>query len=334
MGLQPQRIAVIGAGSWGTALALLLADNGHQVRLWGHNLAQIKQMQIDKRNSRYLPDHQFPDHLIPCETLAQALTKADHALVVVPSSAFANTVERIYDSGEPLQGLVWGTKGLDPSGILLHQVAEKICGSHFPYAVISGPSFAKEVAKKLPTALTIAATQQGYCQRLSDLFSNNYFRAYISDDLVGTQVGGAVKNILAIATGVSDGLGFGANARSALITRGLAEMRRLALALGADEHTLMGLSGAGDLILTCTDDQSRNRRFGLALASGQSVDEAQQHVGQVVEGVKTAQHIYQLANRQQVDMPIVREVYRLLQGEYSPRSAVKHLLSRPIKTEF
>jgi len=329
-----QPVAVTGAGSWGTALALLLARRRYPVRLWGHNPAHAARLRQERENRRYLPGINFPPHITVPTTLAAAVAEAQWVLVAVPSYAYAETLLQLQPLLASDTGIAWATKGLEHgSGRFLHVVTANILGPDIAAAVISGPSFAGEVAKGLPTAVTVAAANPTHAQRVAALLHGSDLRAYSSTDVIGVELGGAVKNVLAIAAGVSDGLGFGANARAALITRGLAEMMRLGEAVGAQPVTLMGLAGVGDLILTCTDNQSRNRRFGLALGRGQSVTTAQAEIGQVVEGVATARTIMQLARRHGVDMPITDQVERVLSQGQNPRQAVETLLARDAKPE-
>lgn len=327
-------IAVLGAGSWGTALAVLLARHGNQVRLWGHQRPAIQQLIDDGENKLYLPGIKLPANVLPTWDLEVALCDADEVLLVVPSHAFAEVVEKVHQYDPKLTSLSWATKGLDPSSNrLLHEVAK----SYFPQgdlAVVSGPTFAREVAKGLPTAVTVAATNPEHAERLAGYLHGDTFRAYTADDIIGVEVGGAAKNVMAIAAGIADGLGFGANARTALITRGLAEITRLGLALGGQHDTFMGLAGLGDLVLTCTDDQSRNRRMGLALADGLSIDQAREKIGQEVEGVSAARDIYQKSLELGVEMPITEQVYRILYKGLEPKEAVHILLGRQPKPEL
>ncbi|KAB7622725.1 NAD(P)H-dependent glycerol-3-phosphate dehydrogenase [Alkalilimnicola sp. S0819] len=328
-------LAVLGAGSWGTALALVLARNGIRVRLWAHRPAQAAALARDGENRRYLPGTAFPDTLGVTDDLAAAVAGLRDILLVVPSHAFRATLRALRPHLSADCRIAWATKGLDAeSGGLLHQVVAQELSPVPPMAVLSGPSFAREVAAGLPTAVTIAADQPDFARDLARAFHSEDFRPYTSTDLAGVELGGAVKNVLAIATGVSDGLGFGANSRAALITRGLAEVSRLAAHFQAETHTLMGLSGMGDLILTCTDDQSRNRRFGLALGRGESIEEALEAIGQTVEGLRTADEVRQLAAHTGVEMPICHATWRLLRGELGPREAVHALMERKIKPEF
>lgn len=324
-------IAILGAGSWGTAVAIHLAQCGHRVLLWAHSKKHVDDMRRAGYNQRYLPDSPFPDTLIPIADLKECYKEAAIVIISVPSHAFAEILQAI---PKPTKGLAWLTKGLDPTTHkLLSELVALRWGANFPVAVISGPSFAREVAQFLPTALTIAGNKPGYIQTISQLLHQDNIRAYHSDDFIGVQVCGAVKNVLAIACGISDGLNYGANAKAALITRGLAEMSRLGGALGAKPETFMGLAGVGDLVLTCTDNQSRNRRFGLHLGSGMGVIEAEKQIGQVVEGKSNAAQVCELANQHLVDMPICQQVNALLQGKLTPKDAVQNLMSRPLKAE-
>jgi glycerol-3-phosphate dehydrogenase (NAD(P)+) len=326
-------IAVLGAGSWGTALAILLSKNGHRVRLWGHIKEEIERLSLTRENQYYLPGVRFPNTLEPFADLASALHNASEVLIVVPSHAFCSVVQRIQPFLDHVPGITWATKGLEPgSQRLLSDVATEQLPDH-ELAVISGPTFASEVARCLPTAITVAATTQEYAEHMANLLHAPWFRAYTCDDLKGVQIGGASKNVLAIAAGIADGLGFGANTRAALITRGLTEIMRLGLKLGGKTETFMGLAGLGDLLLTCTDDQSRNRRMGLALAEGLTLDAARARIGQEVEGVHAAQEFHVLAQRYQVEMPISEQVYQVLYQGQEPKAAVHLLLERRQKAE-
>lgn len=327
-------IVILGAGSWGTALALLLARNGQSVWLWGHRHQELEKLATDRCNSRYLPGYAFPDNLQIAFDLSSILATVRDVLVVVPSHYFRETLEHIRPLQHPDLRLAFATKGLDPrSHQFLHDVVSEVLGATVPLAVISGPSFAGEVAANLPTAVTIASLDKVFTHDICKRLTNPRFRTYTSEDLIGVQLGGASKNIMAIASGISDGLGFGANARSALMTRGLAEMVRLGLALGGQLETFMGLAGVGDLILTCTDNQSRNRRFGIALGQGQSISAACAAIGQVVEGIQATEQIHLLAKGLGIEMPITDTVYQVLQGTLGTRDAVGQLFSRPTKAE-
>jgi glycerol-3-phosphate dehydrogenase (NAD(P)+) len=326
-------IAVLGAGSWGTALGVLLSRNGWDVRLWGHEPELVRALQEQRENRAFLPGIRFPVGLRAIHDLPEALQGIDEALVVVPSHAFGSVMRLIHPLLPTHTSLSWATKGFDPGGRrLLHEVAEEILGPR-EMAVISGPTFAGEVARGLPTAITVAANTEAHAERLADYLHAEYFRAYTSDDMIGVEAGGATKNVLAIAAGIADGLGFGANTRAALITRGLAEITRLGVAMGGRAETFMGLAGLGDLALTCTDDQSRNRRMGLALARGLSVAQARREIGQEVEGVQTAQEVWLKASELGVEMPISEQTYRVLYEGLSPREAVHALLERRQKAE-
>jgi glycerol-3-phosphate dehydrogenase (NAD(P)+) len=291
-------------------------------------------MARDRENARYLPGVRFPDNLEVHPDIEACIDDAECVLIVVPSHGLRSTLEKI----KPLLGddtrVCWATKGFElHSGKLPHQVAAEVLGPDRPMAVLSGPTFAREVAEGLPTALTVAANDPEFADSLAAALSGNNFRAYTSNDYIGVEVGGAIKNVLAIAAGMSDGLGFGANARIALINRGLAEMVRLGVALGARSETFMGLAGMGDLVLTCTDDQSRNRRMGLAIASGKTVEEAKQEIQQVVEGVMAAEAVNEVAESLGIEMPICYQVYRILYEGASPREAVGALMGRALKSE-
>ncbi|MCU7942075.1 MAG: NAD(P)H-dependent glycerol-3-phosphate dehydrogenase [Candidatus Thiodiazotropha endolucinida] len=326
-------IAVLGAGSWGTALAILLSGNGHSVSLWGHLQEEIEALIRDRENKQYLPGVGFPPLLHPEIELHKALHGASEILIAVPSHAFQSVASNIAPLLQAQPGITWATKGFEPGTqqLLSEVAAERLPGREL--AVISGPTFAGEVARGLPTAVTVAATTTEHAERIAELLHAPWFRAYTSDDLVGVQVGGASKNVLAIAAGIADGLGFGANTRAALITRGLTEIMRLGLKLGGRQETFMGLAGLGDLVLTCTDNQSRNRRMGLALAEGLSMERARLSIGQEVEGVHAAQEVYALSQRHGVEMPISEQVYRVLYEGLAPKEAVHNLLERRQKAE-
>ena len=322
-------IAVLGAGSWGTALAILLARNGHSTLLWGRDDAMLAAVARCGSNEKYLPGQRLPERLAVEPDLSRALDAASACLVAVPSHAFREMVVALAGTPAVRSGLLWATKGLDPSsGRLLHEVAAELLPGGVPLGVLSGPTFAGEVARRLPTAVTLAATDAGFAREWAARLANLRFRVYTSGDLTGVQIAGAVKNVLAIAAGIADGLGFGANARAALIARGLSEMARLGEAAGGHAATFMGLAGLGDLVLTCTDDQSRNRRFGLALARGVAPAEAAAAVGQVVEGVETSARVLGLARRFEVEMPICEQVRSVVTGSSSAGEAVEALLAR------
>jgi len=327
-------IGVLGAGSWGTALAILLAHNGRSVRLWSVDQNELLPLLADRENRQYLPGIPFPDTLV-VEPRLEKLTAVVHdVLVVVPSHGFRATLKLLAAHPPKNLRLAWATKGFEHNtGKLLHQVAAEELGEQRPLAVLSGPTFAREVAAGMPTAVTVASNNTQFAKDLAETLHSGTFRAYTSDDMAGVEVGGAVKNVIAIGCGISDGLEFGANARAALITRGLVEITRLGLKLGARSETFQGLAGLGDLVLTCTDDQSRNRRMGLALAAGKDVKRIERDIGQVVEGVYAAEAVQHLARRLGVDMPITEQIYRILYQGVAPRTAVETLMARALKSE-
>jgi len=329
-----QTCTVLGAGSWGTALAIQLARLDRPTVLWGRDRAQLTELERERQNTRYLPGAAFPDTLRIEPDLANAVRASRDVLIAVPSHALRPLLQDIAGHLAPDARVSWATKGFERStGLLPHEVAREVLGEQVVTAVVSGPTFAREVGIGLPTAMTVAASHPEFASQLAARLSGENFRAYTSSDMIGVEVGGAVKNVLAIGAGISDGLGFGANTRIALIARGLVEMTRLGVALGARQETFMGLAGLGDLVLTCTDDQSRNRRFGLALASGEPVDRAQQAIGQVVEGVLAARAVRDVATRLNVEMPISEQVYRVIHEGVPPRKAVRELMSRALKPE-
>jgi len=334
MNAKASDIGVIGAGSWGTALAIQLGRAGQNPILWGREPEVIEAITATRCNSVFLPDVPIPDSVQATSDLDELVRSHRDLLICVPSHVFRSILETIKPNMVGNARIAWATKGFEVStGKLPHEVAEETLGADVPLAVLSGPTFAREVGLGLPTGMTVAATDNAYAEELASRFSAENFLVYTSPDMIGVEVGGAVKNILAIATGMSDGLGFGANTRVALITRGLAEMTRLGLALGASADTFMGLSGMGDLVLTCTDDQSRNRRMGLALADGKSVDDTAKEIGQVVEGVKAAAAVHKVANDLGVEMPICQQVYRLLYEGASVKESIQALMQREVKSE-
>jgi glycerol-3-phosphate dehydrogenase (NAD(P)+) len=311
-----------------------LLRSGTGTVLWGRNPDHVSAMEAAGCNQRFLPENPFPPGLKLQASLEQAVRSADEVLVVVPSQAFVSIITQIKPWLRRGQGIAWACKGLEPgSGHFLHQAAQNILGEERPLAVVTGPSFATEVAANLPTAVTVAGTDSDFSTRIALSLHGGNFRAYTSDDIIGAELGGAVKNVLAVATGISDGMGLGNNARAALITRGLAEMMRLGRVLGAREHTLTGLAGMGDLVLTSTGDLSRNRRLGLALGAGQSVAEAVEDIGQVVEGVSTAEEVWRLAERHEVEMPISEQINGIIHKNWDPNRSVRDLLSRDQKPE-
>lgn len=326
-----EKVAILGAGSWGTAVAIHLAHCGHSVLLWGHHPQHVQKMLTERMNSRYLPGIIFPPSLHPTEDLNQCLKESAHTIIAVPSHAFSTLLSQITITPE---GLTWLTKGIDPTtNKLLSQLVFERWNQAFPIAILSGPSFAKEVAQFLPTALTLASNEVNYQNAIQRLIHRNNVRIYASDDILGVQLCGAIKNVLAIACGISDGLGFGANTKAALITRGLAEMTRLGIQIGAQEETFKGLAGVGDLVLTCTDNQSRNRRFGLYLGEGLSVSEAEAEINQVVEGKYNANQVCAIAKQFKVEMPICFQVKAVLENSITPHQAAIELMSRSPRKE-
>ncbi|AWV05899.1 NAD(P)H-dependent glycerol-3-phosphate dehydrogenase [Marilutibacter maris] len=328
-------ITVLGAGSWGTALASLAARHGHPTVLWGRDADAVAAINQHHENTRYLPGHPLPDNLVATTDLAGALGGAGMVLVVVPSHAFAEILRALAPHRPAGAGVAWATKGFEPgSGRFLHEVAEEVLGADVPLAVVTGPSFAKEVVAGLPTALTVHSDDAGFAQQVADTLHGPAFRAYTGDDMVGAELGGAMKNVLAVATGVADGMDLGLNARAGLITRGLNEMLRLNQAIGGKAETLMGLAGLGDLVLTCTGDLSRNRRLGLALGRGQSIADAVREIGQVVESVQTADEVMRQAERHGIELPISSAVRAVLHGEITPADGLRQLLAREQKPEY
>ena len=331
--MKTNTVAILGAGSWGTAVAIHLARANHRVLLWARDDKHVKAMQHKQENERYLPGITFPTNLIPTESLDTCLNEAEHIIIAVPSHAFAalfNTIEKRITQ----PGLAWLTKGVDPKthAFFSDMIANRL-GTDFPIAVLSGPSFAGEVARGIPTALIFSGHNAPYLKSLRNLFNQQTLRAYFNHDIIGVQLCGAIKNVLAIACGMSDGLNYGANTKAALITRGLAEMTRLGLALGARQETFLGLAGVGDLVLTCTDNQSRNRRFGLLLGQDINRIDAERQIGQVVEGQHNAAQVCAIADKAGIELPICSEVNAVLSGRLSPAEAAKNLMERPLKDE-
>lgn len=325
------RIAVIGAGAWGTAIAVSLSAR-HEVVLWGRDPAQCREIAAARRNQRYLPEVALPPQLAIEADFATAVAAAELVLVATPTAALSGMLVRLAPLRTPV---VWLCKGFDPqSAELPHQIAARVFAPGSAYGVLSGPSFALEVARGLPTALTLASADAGFSQATARALHGPRLRVYFSSDVTGVEIGGAVKNVMAIATGIADGLGLGANARAALITRGLAEITRLGVKLGGRPETFTGLTGAGDLILTCTGELSRNRRVGLGLAQGKKLDDILRELGHVAEGVHTAAAVEKRALELDIDMPITRAVCAVLFGTVSPREAVEQLLARDPKGEI
>ncbi len=332
---EPQAaIAVLGAGSWGTALAIQFARGGKSTRLWGRDATQMRAMARARRNERYLAGAEFPDALSVVTDVVTALDGALDVLIAVPSHALRSVLREIAPRLAPGMRLALASKGFElTTSQLPHQVAHEELGTGRSIAVLSGPTFAHEVGAGLPSAMTIASADADFATALAYDLSAGNFRAYTSTDIIGVEVGGAVKNVLAVATGLSDGLNFGANTRVALITRGLVEMTRLGIALGGQRDTFMGLAGLGDLVLTCTDDQSRNRRFGLLLATGKTPEAALAEIGQIVEGYVAAKATRAVAQRLEVKMPLCEAVFEVLYERLPAVEVVRGLMSRAVKAE-
>ncbi len=329
------RFAVLGAGSWGTALANLLAQNAYPTVLWGRDASAMRDMGKSRHNTRYFDeDYSLSDKLQITHDLDEALAQSNILLLATPCASFADMLRRCQGFLQQNPRLVWACKGLQQeSGRLLEGVASEIVGADAQLALISGPNFAKEVMAGLPTATTVASADEDFAGQVAACLHNDWFRAYSINDIVSAQIGGALKNVYAIAAGICDGLGFGSNARAALLTRAMAELVRLGVLMGGKTDTFMGMTGMGDLILTCTDDKSRNRRFGLLLAQGLGADAAVKEIGQSVEGVNTTKMAYALAQSKSADMPILSQVYQVIYEDLDPRVAVKNLLSRNQKSE-
>ncbi len=329
-------VAILGAGAWGTALARVLAEHGEAPRLWTWQIAHANAMQAERENREFLPGFPLDPAIEPTADLARALTGASAALLVVPTAGFRETLERARPHLAQDAAIIVATKGIEPGSLmLLSEVVEAVLGAEARARVVilSGPSFAKEVAQGLPTSIVAASASESLALHVQQRFSSDHFRVYAGEDPVGVQVGGALKNVIAIAAGACDGLGFGYNTRAALITRGLAEVARLALAKGGHVLTLAGLAGLGDLVLTCTGELSRNRTVGYELGRGKGLHEALGELGHVAEGVVTADSAYHLAERLNVDLPICSEVYRVLFEQKPVSEAVRAVLSRPLKRE-
>ena len=320
-----ETVLVLGAGAWGTALAIQLSRNHHKVYLWGRDAELIQTLVQNRQNRRYLPEIALANNIHPISSLNE-ISPIEQVVIATPCVALKPILDAI--SHFDLQHICLSCKGFEAgTGRLSHEIVQAKF-NNLPAAVLSGPSFSTEVGRGMPTAVTIAANTLTEAKHFSELFRSTYFRTYMSDDLIGVQIGGAIKNVMAIAVGLADGLGLGINARSALITRGLKEITQFGMAMGAKQETFLGLSGIGDLVLTCTDDQSRNRRLGLALASGLSQQAAMTQINQTIEGIKTAKETDSLADLHNIDMPITRQVTKILNQEITPREAVEALLLR------
>lgn len=327
-------IAVIGAGSWGTALAMHISSSGRKVYLWGHEPEQMTALAADRSNEQFLPGLTFPDSLEVLVDLSELPASCRKFLVVVPSHAFRQVLRVLLQLPASPTIIAWGTKGLEKgTSLFMSNIADEELPADIQTSAISGPSFAGEVARGMPTAITVASSNNETAAEVASWLHHHQFRAYTQEDLIGVQVGGALKNVMAIAAGISDGLGFGANARAALITRGLAEITRLGIRAGGQMETFMGLAGMGDLVLTCTDNQSRNRRVGLGLGEGASLEQTMQKIGQEAEGVQSAAAAWELSRKLDVAMPITEQVYNVIYKGLPALQAVENLLHRDPKHE-
>lgn len=326
-------IVVIGAGSYGTALAISLARNGHKVLLWGRNYKKIKLLETSRCNQTYLPDIQFPSILRLESSLSIALASSRNILVVVPSHVFGKVLIQLKPHLKQDARIVWATKGLESeTGRLLEDVARDILGPKIPLAVISGPAFASELASGLPISIILASKYIAFRNYLKKIFYfRGRFHVYVTSDIIGVQLAGAVKNVIAISAGISDGVDLGANSRMLLITQGLSEMSRLGKSMGASQSTFNGMAGLGDLVLTCTDNKSRNRYFGILIGKRVSIQDAKKRIGQVVEGYQNTKEVLVLANRYGVSMPIVEQLYRVLYNEKNTYTAVSVFLEQIVK---
>ena len=327
-------ITVLGAGAFGTALAIQLSRRGAPTFLWGRDATVMATLQESRENPRYLRGCAFPAQLTATANLAEAVSHSGDLLIATPSPALRESCERLKPLVQPGQGIACACKGLEPgSGRLAHEVIADVLGGGHAIAIVSGPTFAKELGLGLPTAVTVASADAAFAVRLAEALHGDGFRAYTSSDVIGVEIGGAAKNVLAIAVGIADGLGLGANTRAAMITRGLNEIRRLGAALGAQAETLMGLAGLGDLVLTCTDNQSRNRRYGLLLGQGKKPEEAQAAIEGVVEGVRAAPEVLRLARKLDVELPLLEMAGAVISGTVTPVDALRRLAERPLRAE-
>jgi glycerol-3-phosphate dehydrogenase (NAD(P)+) len=329
------KYSVIGGGSWGTTLADLLARNGHDVRLWLREQELLSEIKRTRENSWYLPGITLHENLVPTNDYTTALEGSDGAIFVVPSQFFRSVLTDVKRLLPKRPVIMCANKGIElETHCTMSQIVEQTVGDLKPrFAMLSGPSFALEVARQMPAALALGCDDKKLAQQLQDSLSNDYFRVYTNPDFKGVELGGAIKNIIAIAAGIADGLNFGTNARAALITRGLAEMSRLGKALGATPATFMGLAGMGDLVLTCTGELSRNRQVGLRLGKGQKLLDILGQMKMVAEGVKTTEAVHDLGQKINVDLPITEQVYQVLYKEKDPKLAVQELMSRDLKPE-
>ncbi|MCM3599769.1 NAD(P)H-dependent glycerol-3-phosphate dehydrogenase [Robertmurraya korlensis] len=334
MQIQKEKIAVIGAGSWGTALSLVLADNDHEVRLWGHNPDQIRELNTTHTNKKYLPEVILPETIVGYDSLEEVLKEVRTIILAVPTKAIREVIKKMVPYVENPLTIVHVSKGIEPDTLMrISEMIEDEIPEHLlqDVVVLSGPSHAEEVSLRQPTTVTVSSKSMEAAERVQDLFINQHFRVYTNPDIIGVEVGGALKNIIALAAGITDGLGYGDNAKAALITRGLAEIARLGTKMGASPLTFSGLTGIGDLIVTSTSVHSRNWRAGNLLGKGQNLDEVLENMGMVVEGVRTTKAAYQLAEKYSVKMPITTALYNVLFNQARPKDEVDLLMTR-VKT--
>lgn len=332
--MTPENIAVLGAGSWGTAMAISMARAGHSVTLWGHNASHINALQKDHCNARFLPNRNFPSTLKVSDNLQKTVSEHRFLMIAVPSHAFRETLLKCQPYLLDDTIVTWITKGFETdTGLLAHEVVFETLGKNTPIALVSGPSFALEVADNLPTAVVVASSDIDIAVRVANTLRSSNFLTFPSDNIASAEIGGSMKNILAIAAGISDGLGYGANARAALITLGLSEMVQLGNVYHCTESSFLGLAGVGDLVLTCTDNKSRNRRLGLQLGEGKNIDDAKAVIGQEVEGIHAAKEVHAICQKWSLDMPICNQIYRILYDGLSPEVAVRYLLTRAQKAD-
>lgn len=332
-----QTVTVLGAGSWGTALAFVLAENGHNTLLWSHRQEQADEITRHHTNKKYLGEQQLPKNLIATSSLEQAMTHSDVIVLAVPTKAFREVIGQFVTTLSEAKLFVHVSKGIEPDSLKrISEIMEEEVPSHLrsSIVVLSGPSHAEEVILRHPTTVTVASTDLLAAERVQDLFMNEYFRVYTNEDVVGVELGGALKNVIALAAGIVDGLGYGDNAKAALITRGLAEISRLGTHMGAKPYTFIGLTGMGDLIVTCTSVHSRNWRAGNLLGQGKSLQDVLDDMGMVVEGVRTTKAAYQLSKQHDIEMPITAALYAVLFEGLSPREGVDQLMLRTKKHEL
>jgi glycerol-3-phosphate dehydrogenase (NAD(P)+) len=328
-----ERIAVIGAGSWGTALAIILAEKGHDISLWVYEEGLVEDINRKRVNTRYHPGIILPENIIASSDIKEVVSNAEYVINAVPTQYTRDVISRLSRFISHNAFIISASKGIEKGTLkTVTEVIKELTG--VDASALSGPSFASEVIQKRPTAVTIATRDEVIGERLQRLFNTDYFRVYTNTDVLGVELGGALKNVMAIASGISDGLGLGSNARAALITRGLAEMTRLGVAMGARENTFWGLSGLGDLVLTCTDKLSRNHTVGYRLGTGERLKDILSGMIMVAEGIATAQAAHELSRRYNVEMPIVEQVYKVIYEGRDPMSAVRELMTRSLKAEF